>query len=74
MLLASRRSSTGSGKRWPSRGRTTRTSTLKAISRGFPTGYSDEALDAFEQEAAPFAATLAEGIKDDDEFPCKPTQ
>ena len=47
---------------------------LEAISCGFPTGYSDKALDAFEQEAAPFAATLAEGIKDDDEFPCKPPQ
>ena len=47
---------------------------LEAISRGFPTGYSDEALDAFEQEAAPFAATLAGGMKDDDEFFCKPPQ
>ena len=47
---------------------------LEAVSHGFPTVYSDEALDAFEQEAAPFAATQAECIKDDDEFPCKPTQ
>lgn len=44
---------------------------LDAISRGFPKDYSDDALDAFEQEAAPFAETLAQGMKDDDEFPCK---
>ena len=46
---------------------------LDAISRGFPKDYSDDALDALEQEAAPFAETLAQGMKDDDEFPCKLT-
>lgn len=47
---------------------------LEAISRGFPRDYSDEALDAFEQEASPFAESLAKGMKDDDDFPCKPVQ
>ena len=47
---------------------------LDALSHGFPADYTDEALDGFEQEAAPFVAALAEGIKGDDEFPCKPPQ
>ena len=47
---------------------------LDALSHGFPADYTDEALDGFEQEAAPFAAALVEGIKGDDEFPCKPPQ
>ena len=45
---------------------------LDALSHGFPADYTDKALDGFEQEAAPFAATLAESMKGDDEFPCKP--
>ena len=45
---------------------------LDALSHGFPADYTDEELDWFEQEAAPFAAALAEGMKGDDEFPCKP--
>ena len=45
---------------------------LDALSHGFPADYTDEVLDGFEREAAPFTATLAEGMKGDDEFPCKP--
>ena len=29
-------------------------------------------INVFEREAAPFAAALAEGMKGDDDFPCKP--
>ena len=45
---------------------------LDALSRGFPAEYTDEELDGFEREAAPFAAALSEGMKGDDDFPCKP--
>ena len=45
---------------------------LDALSLGFPADYTDEELDGFEEVAAPFAAALAEGMKGDDEFPCKP--
>ena len=42
------------------------------LSRGFPAEYTDEELDGFEREAAPFATALSEGMKGDDDFPCKP--
>ena len=45
---------------------------LAAISRGFPLGYTDEALDEMEREAAPLAEALASAVKSDDEFPFKP--
>ena len=47
---------------------------LGAISRGFPQIYGDEQLEDFEREASPPppAETLAQSLKDDDDFPCKP--
>ena len=45
---------------------------LNALSQGFPADYTDEELDGFEREVAPFAAALSEGMRGDDDFPCKP--
>ena len=45
---------------------------LDALSQGFPAEYTDEELDGLEREAAPFATALSDGMKDDDDFPCKP--
>ena len=47
---------------------------LDVISQGFPRDYNDEALDAFEQEAAPLADTMAKEMQLDDEFPFKPVR
>ena len=44
---------------------------LDALSQGFPAEYTDEELDGFEREAAPFATALSDGMKDDDDCPCK---
>ena len=47
---------------------------LDALSQGFPAEYTDEELDDFEREVASFMAALSDGMKDDDDFPCKPPQ
>ena len=42
---------------------------LEAMSQGFPATYTEEELDAIEEEVAPLASALADGLKDDAAFP-----